>query len=121
MPVPAPYPAMQVYGTPGVPMQVTPTRGMYTAAAILNWVGFAIFAIATAGIGLIAGAWIVPMTILTHKAAKDPYKHTALAVCTLLFVNVISGVLMLVDDGNRPPKPYAMPPGYVPYQGPPMR
>lgn len=74
---------------------------MYTAAAIINWVTLAIFTIATGGFGIIAAAWIVPMTILTHKAAKDPYKHTGLGVCTLLFVNIISGILMLADDGNR--------------------
>ena len=81
------------------------TRGMYTAAAILNWVTLAIVIAVTFGIGAIAAAWVVPMTILTHKAAKGPYKHTALGVCTLLFVNIISGILMLVDDSNRPAKP----------------
>ena len=78
---------------------------MYTAAAIINWVTLAIVIVATFGIGIIAAAWFIPMTVLTHKAAKGPYKHTALGVCTLLFVNIISGILMLVDDSNRPPKP----------------
>jgi hypothetical protein len=78
---------------------------MYTAAAVLNWITLAIVAVATFGIGLIAAFWFVPMTILIHKGAKGPYKHTALGVCTLLFCNIISGILMLVDDSNRPPKP----------------
>jgi hypothetical protein len=30
-----------------------------------------------------------------------------LAVCTLLFCNIISGILMLVDDSNRPAQPVA--------------
>jgi len=42
---------------------------------------------------------------MIHKAAKGPYKHTGLGVCTLLFCNVIAGILMLVDDSNRPSKP----------------
>lgn len=78
---------------------------MYTAAAIVNWVTLGIVIAATLGFGVFVAAWFIPMTILTHKAAKDPYKHTALGVCTLLFCNIISGVLMLVDDSNRPAKP----------------
>jgi len=94
------YPVMPA---PGVPI-AGGTRGLYTAAAIINWVTLGILTLATGGFGIIAAAWFVPMTIVTHKAAKDPYKHTGLAVCTLLFVNIISGILMLVDDGNRPAK-----------------
>jgi len=78
---------------------------MYTAAAVLNWITLALVVVATFGIGLIAAAWFIPMTILIHRGAKGPYKHTALGVCTLLFCNFISGILMLVDDSNRPAKP----------------
>lgn len=78
---------------------------MYTAAAVINWVTLGIVIVATAGFGVIAAAWFIPMTILIHKGAKGPYKHTALGVCTLIFCNFISGILMLVDDSNRPPKP----------------
>lgn len=99
-----PPPPVMPMGMPGA-MAVPTTRGMYTAAAILNWITLAIIIVATLGIGVIAAAWFVPMTILIHKAAKGPYKHTALGVCTLLFCNIISGILMLVDDSNRPPKP----------------
>jgi hypothetical protein len=110
-PTQQPFPAppaelvIEVSGTPAVAPPVSTTRGMYTAAAILNWITLVIVVVATVGFGIIAAAWFVPMTILTHKAAKGPYKHTALAVCTLLFVNIISGILMLVDDSNRPAKP----------------
>lgn len=78
---------------------------MYTAAAVINWVTLGIVILATFGIGAIAAAWFVPMTILIHKGAKGPYKHTSLGVCTLLFCNIISGILMLVDDSGRPAKP----------------
>jgi hypothetical protein len=80
---------------------------MYTAAAVINWVVLGIIVAATLGFGIIAAAWFIPMTILIHKGAKGPYKHTSLAVCTLLFCNIISGILMLVDDSNRPSKPVA--------------
>lgn len=97
-------PAFAYYPPPPMPTN-TGTRGMYTAAAVLNWITLALVAVGTFGIGLIAAFWVVPMTILIHKGAKGPYKHTALGVCTLLFINIISGILMLVDDSNRPAKP----------------
>ena len=103
--VPAPYQPAFTSPSEGINAPSSGTRGMYTAAAIINWVTLAIVIVATFGIGIIAAAWFIPMTVLTHKAAKGPYKHTALGVCTLLFVNIISGILMLVDDSNRPPKP----------------
>lgn len=104
VPPPAETSAPMAFQLPTAPPS-SGSRGMYTAAAVLNWITLGIVIVATFGIGLIAAAWVVPMTVLTHKAAKGPYKHTALAVCTLLFVNIISGILMLVDDSNRSPKP----------------
>ena len=82
-----------------------PTRGMYTAAAVINWVTLGIVVVFSFGLGLIAAAWFIPMTIFIHKGAKGPYRHTGLAVCTLLFCNIISGILMLVNDSNRPRVP----------------
>ena len=112
LPAHQPFPPAPSAGTPAFAYQPPPpaatstgTRGMYTAAAVLNWITLAIVSVATFGFGLIAAFWVVPMTIQIHKGAKGPYKHTALGVCTLLFINFISGILMLVDDGNRPPKP----------------
>lgn len=115
VPVPPPAPPAPPTGLPAVQAPAAPlavqapssTRGLYTAAAILNWVTLGFVIVATVGFGVIAAAWFVPMTILIHKNAKGPYKHTALGVCTLLFCNIISGILMLVDDSNRPPKPAA--------------
>jgi hypothetical protein len=80
---------------------------MYVAAAVINWVVLALLVLATCGIGLIAAAWFIPMTIYVHKGARDGYKHTGLGVCTLLFCNIISGILMLVEDGNRANRPAA--------------
>lgn len=103
---PAEPPTFGYYPPPPGSSSLTPTntgtRGMYTAAAVLNWITYALFSVATFGIGLVAGFWVIPMTIAIHKAAKGPYKHTALGVCTLLFINLISGILILVDDNNRP-------------------
>jgi len=104
-PAPPIYPPVQAPGFPLMAPAARSTRGMYTAAAIINWVTLGIVIVATAGFGVIAAAWFIPMTILIHKGAKGPYKHTALGVCTLIFCNFISGILMLVDDSNRPTKP----------------
>ena len=106
VPTPPGYPV--AHGSQALyPVAPCATRGMYTAAAIINWVVLGIFVAATLGFGIIVAAWFIPMTIFIHKGAKGPYKHTGLAVCTLLFCNIISGILMLVDDSNRPSKPVA--------------
>jgi len=105
---PAPsYGAAPGYGYPP-PAPVQPaSSGMYVAAAVLNWVVLGLLVVLTCGVGLIAAAWFIPMTIFIHKGAKDPYKHTALGVCTLLFCNLISGILMLVEDTKRQDRPKA--------------
>jgi len=79
--------------------------GLYVAAAVINWVVLGLLTLGTCGIGIIAAAWFIPMTIFIHKGANDRQKHTALGVCTLLFCNIISGILMLVEDGNRESRP----------------
>ncbi len=89
------------YGYGPVAPQAAPASGMYVAAAAINWVVFGLIVLGTCGIGIIAAAWFVPMTIFIHKGARDRSKHTALGVCTLLFCNIISGILMLVEDSNR--------------------
>lgn len=106
---PQPYAQQQPYapyGAPAYGLPPAPARpaqsGLYVAAAVINWVTLAILVGLTCGIGLIAAAWFVPMTIFIHKGASDGRKHTALGVCTLLFCNVLSGIFMLVEDSNRP-------------------
>lgn len=112
--VPAPYNAYNApapYGppppSPMMPWDQTMYRppqqqsGLYLAAAIINWVVMGLIIVGTLGFGIVVAAWFIPMTIFIHKGAKDRYQHTGLAVCTLLFCNLISGILMLVDNGNR--------------------
>ena len=107
-PPPPGIPAVPVYyGYPPQAPQPPAASGMYVAAAVINWVVLALLVLATCGIGLIAAAWFIPMTVYIHKGARDRYKHTGLGVCTLLFCNIISGILMLVEDGNREHRPAA--------------
>lgn len=83
----------------------SPASGMYVAAAVINWVVLGLSVALTCGIGVILAAWFIPMTLQIHKGSKDRYKHTALGVCTLLFCNPVSGILMLVEDSNRADRP----------------
>jgi len=49
-------------------------------------------------IGIIAWLWVIPMTIHSWKLYKNNEKATiTFGVCELLFVNIISGVLHLID------------------------
>ncbi|MCD9154742.1 hypothetical protein [Aeromicrobium duanguangcaii] len=97
---PAPgYATAHGYAPPPAP------NGMYQAAAIVNWVVLGLVIVGTCGLGIIAAAWFIPMTLRIQQGAKDREKHTALAVCTLLFCNLISGILILVEDANRPARP----------------
>ncbi len=98
---PAGPPVPVYYGYAPQGPQPAGASGMYVAAAVINWVTFGLLVVGTCGLGIIAAAWFVPMTIFIHKGARDRNKHTALGVCTLLFCNIISGILMLVEDGNR--------------------
>ena len=50
---------------------------------------------------LIPLAWCLPMTLYYFKCVKENRPvSTGFAVCTLIFVNTISGVLMLIDKQN---------------------
>jgi hypothetical protein len=107
-PPPPTVPAVPVYFgyPPQAPQpQSQPSSGLYVAAAVINWIVLGLLILGTCGIGIVAAAWYIPMTVFIHKGARDPYKHTALGVCTLLFCNIISGILMLVEDGKRQPRP----------------
>lgn len=98
--VPVPPQQLQQYPVPTATVQQS--RSMYTAAAVINWVVLGLVILGSGGLGIIAAAWFIPMTIRIHKGGKGPYKHTSLGVCTLLFCNLISGILMLSDDSGRP-------------------
>lgn len=74
-------------------------KTMYLIAFIFNIV-------ATIGIGwtIIPLAWMIPMTVISYGIYKGTKKNTvAFGVCALIFVNVVSGILLLVaqkDDAS---------------------
>jgi len=66
----------------------------------LRLIAFIFNIITTVSVGwlLIPLAWMLPMTIISHGIYKGTKKNTtAFGVCTLLFVNLISGILLLVS------------------------
>ena len=71
-------------------------RGVVTAAKVFMIIGTVIIALYTCLIGL---AWCLPMTLSYFKKVKsgEPI-GIGFKVCTLLFVSLISGILMLCDD-----------------------
>ena len=66
----------------------------------LNVIG--IGGIATLGIGLVPLAWGIPMTVRSWGVYKGKKPNTvALGVCTLLFLNMVSGILLLVAQKDE--------------------
>ena len=64
---------------------------------------FMIIATATSAIFIIPLAWMLPMTLSLHRKMenKEPISVT-FKVCTLLFVSLVAGILLLcTDDANN--------------------
>ncbi len=75
------------------PAQVS---GLATAAKILMIISTVVM-----GFYLFPLAWCLPMTISYSKKLKQGQPvSTGFKICTLLFVNTISGILMLCDKNN---------------------
>lgn len=66
----------------------------------LRLIAFILNIVTTVGVGwlLVPLAWMIPMTVISYGIYKGTKKNTVtFGVCTLIFVNVISGVLLLVS------------------------
>lgn len=66
----------------------------------LRLVAFILNIIATVSIGwtIIPLAWMIPMTVISYGIYKGTKRNTvAFGVCTLIFVNLVSGILLLVS------------------------
>ena len=74
-------------------------EGLFLAALILMIIGTIAMAIPTYGIAL---AWGIPMTIHVARIRKGEKPNTTgFAVCCLIFVGVIAGILLLVAPKDR--------------------
>ena len=59
---------------------------------------FSLIATISEGILIIPLAWMIPMTIMIYKASKGERELSlGFKICTLIFNNIISGILLLVD------------------------
>ena len=69
---------------------------------IVALVTIGIVGIGTLGLGLIPLAWGIPMTVRSWGVYKGKKPNTvALGVCTLLFLNMVSGILLLVAQKDK--------------------
>jgi len=66
----------------------------------LRLIAFILNVVATVGIGwlIVPLAWMIPMTVISWGIYKGTKKNTtAFGVCTLIFVSLASGILLLVS------------------------
>lgn len=66
----------------------------------LRLVAFIMNIVTTVAVGwaIIPLAWMIPMTVMSHGIYKGTRKNTTtFGVCTLLFMNLVSGILLLVS------------------------
>lgn len=63
---------------------------------------FMVISTVIGGLCIIPLAWLLPMTLKLYRESKEGRKtSTAFNVCTLLFANTISGILLLIDAGSN--------------------
>jgi hypothetical protein len=83
----------------GPPYPRYENQGLFTAAFVFIIIGAVIMSISTYGIGL---AWCIPMTIHASRIWKGNKPNTiAFGVCSLLFVGLIGGILLLVAPKDQ--------------------
>ena len=91
-PTPAPTPAPN------------PAPAQNTQYNPLQLVAFVLMIITTvsAGIFLIPLAWMIPMDVHLWQQMKNGNKvGIGFGICTLIFVNLISGILLIVDTAQE--------------------
>ena len=100
---PAPQPAPQVqtvYAQPAQPAQPAQTERKFTGLQTAAFV-FMILSTVAMGWTLIPLAWCIPMTVSYYNCIKQGRPVSmGLKICTLLFVNLLSGIFMLADNSN---------------------
>lgn len=65
----------------------------------IKLVAFIFMLISTIGVGwsIIPLAWMIPMTVISYGIYKGTKKNTvAFGVCSLIFVSLVGGILLLV-------------------------
>ncbi|MDO4182210.1 MAG: zinc-ribbon domain-containing protein [Coriobacteriia bacterium] len=81
----------------------TPAAAASSNQETLRLIAFILNIISTVSMGLLILplAWTIPMTVHSYGIYKGTKQSTtAFAVCDLIFVNLISGILLLVADSE---------------------
>lgn len=96
----APYPsapAEQLYMYPEAIYPMTKKdRNLRMAAFIFN-----LLTTVSVGWALIPLAWMIPITVISWRVYKGTRQSTVLfSIMTLLFNNIVSGILLLIADNN---------------------
>lgn len=81
-------------------------NSLRTAAAVIDvilvfivgWLG--IIALFNGGFLIVLLAWMIPMTVMTTHSVTDGKERVGLGVCHIIFFNIISGILILVSNGQ---------------------
>lgn len=74
-------------------------NGLQIASKVLMVISCIFYAFSL--IGIIALAWAIPMTVVySNKVQRGESVGIGFKICTLLFVNPISGILMLCDSNK---------------------
>ena len=85
-------------------IRISDKETIHTIIKIFCWLsvgGWGICALFSFGLGLIPLAWQIPMTIsISRKLENNEYISTAFKVCTLLFVSIVSGILLLCFEDD---------------------
>ncbi|MDR0513737.1 MAG: DUF2510 domain-containing protein [Coriobacteriaceae bacterium] len=93
----APYPPQ----TPYYGQAARPQQGTDDSLKLIAFV-FSLVSTISVGILLVPLIWMVPMTVISWGIYKGTKRNTvAFGVCTLLFVNLISGVLLLCSQKDE--------------------
>ncbi len=85
----------QVPSAPQAPTQA-PTNDNDQTLKLVAFI-FNIVSLVSAGWLIIPLAWMIPMTVISYGIYKGTKKNTTtFGVCTLIFVSMVSGVLLLI-------------------------
>lgn len=100
----APYdPYYDPYGAGQRPVPYEdPQSGLKTAIKVFMVIGCVLM-----GFGIIPLAWCIPMTVSVYHSLRDHRNiGMAMKICTLLFVSLIAGILLLCLKDEPPADPY---------------
>lgn len=85
----------------GVPFPNQKSSGIKTATKIFMILGCVVM-----GLYIIPLCWVLPMTIVyCNRSSRGIPMGVGFKVCTLLFVSLIAGILMLCDNDDPMPVP----------------